>query len=86
MDDAAGVLRTVEAALKKADGALRIDASALTELDTAAVALLLHARRLAQRRGLRFELIGAPDKLCDLSRLYGVDSLLGSAPAPGPSA
>ena len=77
MDDASAALREVQAALGRGDGPLRIDASALDELDTAAVALLLHARRLAGARG--FELIGAPAKLTDLARLYGVDSLLGGS-------
>ena len=88
MESASAALRTVEAALAEADGTLRVNASAVTELDTAAIALLLHARRLAQQRGLGFELQGAPDKMAALSRLYGVDSLLGSAPSDetsGPS-
>ena len=79
MADASAALREVQAALGRGDGPLRIDASALDELDTAAVALLLHARRLAGNRG--FELLDPPSKLTDLARLYGVESLLGASPS-----
>ena len=83
LDEISAVLRTVHEAL---DGAgsepLQIDASAVQELDTSAVALLLQAERLAAARGRRVELLGLPDKLCALARLYGVESLLvPSAPA-----
>lgn len=61
-----------------ADG-LCIDASALSEFDTAAVALLLHAQRAARARGLPLQLAGAPARLHDLARLYGVEELLPGA-------
>lgn len=54
-----------------------VDASALREFDTAALALLLQARRQAQRQGRTFEVLGAPHKLVQLARLYGVHELLG---------
>lgn len=81
MDEAAAVLRGVEQTLRAlpAGGVLRIDASALSALDTGAIALLLQARRLAASRGLGFELAAAPDKLAALARLYGVAALLGIA-------
>lgn len=64
-----------------AGGTLRIDASALTEFDSAALALLLQARRQAQAATLAFEVSGAPDKLVQLAQLYGVAELLGLHPA-----
>jgi phospholipid transport system transporter-binding protein len=76
-DEAGAVLRTIEGAVHDADGTLRIDASALSALDTGVLALLLQARRLAAARGLGFELLGAPAHLLALARLYGVESLLG---------
>lgn len=78
MDDASAALRAIEASLAalRSGGDLAIDASALHEVDTAAVALLLQARRLAQARGVGFALHGAPPKLVALARLYGVESLL----------
>jgi phospholipid transport system transporter-binding protein len=59
---------------------LAIDASALTVFDTAALALLLQARRLAPAGGRAFEVQGAPPKLTQLAQLYGVAELLGLAP------
>ncbi|MBP6252270.1 MAG: STAS domain-containing protein [Rubrivivax sp.] len=76
MHDASAALRSIEAALAAGDGRLEIDASALAEADTAAVALLLHARRLAQARGGSVTLTHAPERLVALARLYGVASLL----------
>jgi phospholipid transport system transporter-binding protein len=80
LDEATTVLRGVEAALAAAPhgagGALHIDAAGVLELDTAAVALLLQARRLARARGLGFSLAGAPDALRALADLYGVESLI----------
>ncbi len=58
-----------------------VDATALREFDTAALALLLQARRQAQAEGRGFEVAGAPHKLVQLARLYGVDGLLGLQPA-----
>jgi phospholipid transport system transporter-binding protein len=75
LKDVSTVLQAVEAGL--ADGsALQIDASALTELDTSAVALMMQARRLAAARGVAFELKSPPAKLVTLAQLYGVESLL----------
>jgi phospholipid transport system transporter-binding protein len=56
---------------------LHIDAAALTDFDSAALALLLQARRQAQAKALPFEVSGAPDKLVQLAQLYGVAELLG---------
>jgi phospholipid transport system transporter-binding protein len=70
------------AVLATGGGTLRIDASALQQFDTSLVALLLHARRAVEAAGGRIEIVGAPPKLADLARLYGVESLLPlSAPA-----
>ena len=53
-----------------------VDASALREFDTSALALLLQARRLAQARGRRFAVHAPSPKLVQLARLYGVAGLL----------
>lgn len=77
MDDASVALRAIESALAAGGGdTLQIDASALADVDTAAVALLLHARRLAQARGGSVVLRHVPERLIALARLYGVESLL----------
>ena len=58
--------------------ALILDASALRQVDSAALAVLLACRR--QAGGRRWVVQGAPTQLSDLARLYGVDSLLGLQP------
>ena len=77
LDGAAGALDTLRAEAAAGQGVLTIDATALTAFDTAALALLLQARRLAQAGGREFEVRGAPAKLTQLAQLYGVDGLLG---------
>ncbi len=60
-------------------GADEIDASQLQAFDTSAIALLLEARRRAEARGASFRVTGAPAKLRELARLYGVEELLSLA-------
>ena len=62
-----------------------VDASALGQLDSAALAVLLDCRRRVEARGKAFELRGAPPKLAALARLYGVDGLLLGPAAPAAS-
>jgi phospholipid transport system transporter-binding protein len=80
MAEAAAALAALQAAPASGER-LRVDASALTEFDSAALALLLQARRDAQARGRGFELHGAPPGLRQLAQLYGVGALLGLDPA-----
>ena len=75
------LLAALKAALPAGGGSLRIDASTLQHFDTSLVAVLLHTRRVAQAGGGGIEILGAPEKLADLARLYGVESLL---PLGGP--
>ena len=58
---------------------LTLDASALQELDTAALAVLLQARRDAQARDIELVVEGAPPQLRRIAALYGVEALLGLA-------
>jgi phospholipid transport system transporter-binding protein len=81
LEQASALVRDVESALAQQTGPLAIDASALAEFDTSALAVLLHARRLAQATGRDFSVTGAPDKLVQLARLYGVEELLSLAPS-----
>lgn len=62
-------------AVAAADG-LCLDASALAEFDTSAIALLLHAQRAVRARALPLQVLSAPLKLQQLARLYGVAALL----------
>ncbi len=82
-------VRAIEAALGQGSvekGAFVVDASALRGFDTAAIAVLLEARRLAQAAGRALSVRAAPAAMVQLSGLYGIDGLLGfeltAAPAP----
>ena len=79
MNDARATLAQLQPLLQAADAPV-VDASALVDLDTAAIALLLDCPRQAQARGKRLQGVGAPAKLGQLARLYGVEELLGLQP------
>ncbi len=55
---------------------LTIDFSAITEVDSSAVALLLEWRREAARRGKMLQFVNLPANLLALADLYGVSGLL----------
>jgi phospholipid transport system transporter-binding protein len=75
--EATDALRMLSEALDRDTAAtVVVDASALVQLDSAALALLLECRRRAESQGKAFELQGAPPKLRSLATLYGVDGLL----------
>lgn len=76
MNDARATLAALQPQLQAATAPV-LDASALTELDTAAIALLLDCQRQARAAGKPLQLVGAPPKLAQLAALYGVDGLLG---------
>lgn len=64
------------------DGAqVVVDASALQQFDSAALAVLLALRRQAQALGKSMQLQGLPPRLANLARLYGVSDLLGTTSA-----
>ena len=74
-----GQARHVLAGLESAIGASaepRIDASALVTLDSAAIAVLLQCKRIAQVAGKSLVIANIPPKLTELARLYGVEALL----------
>jgi phospholipid transport system transporter-binding protein len=81
--EAPDVLRMLEQNVRRdGDAALTIDASALRDFDTAAIAVLLECSRQAQAWGKPMVVKGAPSKLGELAALYGVDKLLSfGAPA-----
>jgi len=55
---------------------LTIDFSAITGVDSSAVALLLEWRRQAQARGKRLDFVKLPPNLLALAELYGVAELI----------
>lgn len=82
MQQASAVMAGLQSSLRNAPGPLvRVDAQALRELDTSAIAVLLQCRREVQSRGLAFSLDGTPPKLAALMTLYGVGELFGVAPS-----
>jgi phospholipid transport system transporter-binding protein len=85
MNDARATLAQLQPQLLAADSPV-IDAAALVDLDTAAIAVLLDCRRQAQSRGKQLQVVGAPAKLGRLARLYGVADLLGLQPDAEPDA
>jgi phospholipid transport system transporter-binding protein len=58
-----------------------VDAGALAEFDTSALAVLLELQRAAQARGAGLVVSHPPAKLSQLATLYGVDELIGIQPA-----
>ena len=84
LPQAKAALASIAQQLKMDDaqaGALVVDASALRTFDTAAIAVLLEARRLAHGKGRALSVQGAPAAMVELSGLYGVQGLLGFEPA-----
>lgn len=57
------------------------DASALTQFDSSALAVLLECRRSCLLEGKSFAVHGMPARLAELARLYGVAALLPPAAA-----
>jgi len=78
MSEARATLASLQTALQS-EAQPVIDASGLQTLDTAAVAVLLQCRRLAAAAGKPLKIAGAPPKLAELARLYGVDEVLALA-------
>ena len=76
MAEARATLARLRPLLAAADEPV-IDASALQDLDSAAVAVLLDCQRQALARGKTLRVTGAPAKLGQLAQLYGVAPLLG---------
>ncbi len=80
--EATATLKTLEAGMAPGGGDVTIDASPLRQFDTSAIAVLLEARRLAQRAGRALRIEGVPAPLLELARLYGADVLLGGDAGP----
>lgn len=75
--DAKVTLATLAPAIAAAPaGTIVIDASALTHIDSSALAVLLECRRMAEARQCQFEVHRAPLRLAELARLYGVQDVL----------
>ncbi len=64
----------------QAESATVVDASALTQFDSSALAVLLECRRESSALGRGFAVKGLPARLRELASLYGVAGLLPAAP------
>ncbi len=77
VNDARDALHMLAQSLKRETATqIVIDASALQQFDSSALAVLLECQRLAQASGRGFAVRGAPTKLVQLAKLSGMDSLL----------
>jgi phospholipid transport system transporter-binding protein len=76
--EASEVLRTLTETLPAdtTGGTWSVDASGLRQFDSSALAVLLECTRQANAAAKTLRVEGAPPKLLELARLYGVDGLL----------
>ena len=80
-EDAPACMRMLQQGLAAQSGsAAVIDASALAQFDSSALAVLLECRREASALGRGFAVKGLPARLRELATLYGVAGLLPAAP------
>ena len=81
--NAAAVLRDGLSRVHQGD--VSVDCSALTQVDSSAVAVLLAWQRAAAQKGQSLKLAGVSPQLQSLASLYGVEGLLGlTAATPHP--
>ena len=73
-DNAAVVLEQARAAV--AAGDVQVDLADITQVDSAAVALLVALARVAKQNSRRLEIYNAPPGLVSLAQLYGVEDVL----------
>ena len=66
----------VYAAQETLPSCLAIDLANVTDIDSSAVALLLHWRREATRLGKALRYVHLPQNLVTLAQLYGVDEMI----------
>ncbi|NDY92368.1 STAS domain-containing protein [Ideonella livida] len=76
--EAPDLVKALQAQIAQGGGAVDIDASALQQIDSSALAVLLACRRAAG--GRPFAVHSASARLRDLASLYGVQDLVGLAP------
>ena len=71
---------TAQAVQAPGAGPIAVDASALEQFDSSALAVLLDCRRRALAAGRSFTVTGVPQRLLQLAILYGVAGLISGAP------
>ncbi|MBL0919426.1 MAG: STAS domain-containing protein [Hydrogenophaga sp.] len=79
LDEAAATLAALRGAVAgQGAGAVTVDAGALRDFDSSAVAVLLELRRELQQQGRSLQVRDWPPRLQDLVKVYGVQELLGA--------
>lgn len=79
--EAAGFARGLKQAVLAQQSGVVVDAGALKEFDSSALAVLLECRREALAAGKAFSVTGLPARVRQLAGLYGVADLIPAAPA-----
>jgi len=80
-DDAPACMRMLQQGLAgQTDTSTVVDASALTQFDSSALAVLLECRRESSALGRGFAVKGLSPRLRELAALYGIAGLLPAAP------
>jgi phospholipid transport system transporter-binding protein len=69
-------LQQLSAAIADSPQQVVVQAQALQEFDSSALAVLLELRRACRRLGKQLTIEGAPARLMHLASLYGVSALL----------
>jgi phospholipid transport system transporter-binding protein len=75
-DQARACLEQYKQRMTKESARVVIDATALQQFDSSALAVLLELRRECVRLGKSLVIQSLPQRLTDLARLYGIDNLL----------
>ncbi|WP_353399078.1 STAS domain-containing protein [Hydrogenophaga sp. 5NK40-0174] len=77
IESVAGAMKQLRLAADGVEGGrVMVDASTLKDFDTASVAALLDLRRHLHRNNRTLQVVGIPEHLKELIRLYGVSELL----------
>jgi len=76
---ASGFFHSVPGHVAQMPGDVVVEAGALRQFDSSALAILLECRRQALAAGKAFAVRGAPERLLQLARVYGVAELIPAA-------
>jgi len=77
-DQAQAVADSLTGAMRQmsANGVVTLNAAALEQFDSSALAVVLACRRAVLEQGGQFRLVGLSDRLLALAQVYGVTELL----------
>ena len=82
---AAAVAQQLQKTLLSAKQTCVLDASALQQFDSSALAVLLAVCRMAAQQSLALQIIGLPKRAVQLATLYGVSEILAGHRSQAPS-